>query len=296
MVEMKERAERLNEILESRGSEFYLKFTEIWKNNEMLESYMIVPVDESWNCSPMVYRDTWYNDSDDAVVDFLVDVFCKNRFRFDLNIVKDPDFIRANIYPRLVSANSNIELLKKKDIAFVPFLDLLVLFYIDVSTVFRIGDEQGDYSVQLSYNLLHSSGISLDDAFSWAIDNASAKVIVKSMNDVLQDMAVQMEVSLDDILDGNIPMYVVSNESQHYGAVSILCADAIAQIRCVVGNHFVILPSSIHECIVLPFPEDGNIDELRDMVRCVNDTDVIPQEVLSYSLYSCDEAGHLYQL
>lgn len=293
MVEMKEREKRLNEILESRGSEFYLKFTEMWKNNEMLEGYMLVAVDESWNCSPMVYRDEWYNDSDDVVVDFLVDFFRENRFRFDLNIVKDPAFIRANIYPRLVFASSNIELLKKKDIVFVPFLDLLVLFYLDLSSVFGQSDV---YSVQLTYSLLHSTDISLDDAFSWAIDNASAKVTVDSMNDVLQEIAGLMELSPDDIIAEEIPMYVVSNESRHHGAVSILCPDAIAQIRRVVGNHFVILPSSIHECIVLPFPGDGNIDRLRDMVSFVNNTDVMPQEILSYSLYSCDEAGHLYQL
>ena len=51
------------------------------------------------------------------------------------------------------------------------------------------------------------------------------------------------------------------------------------------GHDLYILPSSVHEVILLPDIGIPSATELRNMVREVNDTQVAPEEVLSYSLY-----------
>ena len=56
-----------------------------------------------------------------------------------------------------------------------------------------------------------------------------------------------------------------------------------------IGVHeFVLIPSSIHECLFLPDDEGADVDTLRMMVREVNETQVAPEEVLSDSVYRYD--------
>ena len=51
-----------------------------------------------------------------------------------------------------------------------------------------------------------------------------------------------------------------------------------------------ILPSSIHEVLAIAM---GDPDELRQLVCEVNDTQVVPQERLSYNVYKYERGGEL---
>jgi hypothetical protein len=52
------------------------------------------------------------------------------------------------------------------------------------------------------------------------------------------------------------------------------------------GKDLMILPSSIHEVLLIPAKDDEmNADELRQMVREVNDTQLALNEILSYHVY-----------
>lgn len=52
-----------------------------------------------------------------------------------------------------------------------------------------------------------------------------------------------------------------------------------------------IIPSSIHECLILPEQEDICGDDLKKLVRTVNDTEVADDEILSYNIYKYSRAG-----
>ena len=52
-----------------------------------------------------------------------------------------------------------------------------------------------------------------------------------------------------------------------------------------IGDGFIVLPSSLHETIVLPSREEAEYKRLADMVREVNDTQVDAEERLSYHVY-----------
>ena len=52
-----------------------------------------------------------------------------------------------------------------------------------------------------------------------------------------------------------------------------------------VGDRFIVLPSSLHETIVLPLKDETEYEWLAKMVREVNDTQVDVEERLSYHVY-----------
>ena len=87
---------------------------------------------------------------------------------------------------------------------------------------------------------------------------------------------------LEDISDPLTPMYVVTNKERWYGAAAILKAKN--KLREIFPEGYIIIPSSIHEVIIVPGSE-ADIDAVSDMVRAVNSSTVEPWEVLGHRAY-----------
>lgn len=158
--------------------------------------------------------------------------------------------------------------------------DLQYIYRIDVS------DLAGDGSIQLKKEHIERVGLSEDELFNAAYVNTQEK-----RPGVITDLC--------DFMDGMpIPagfMYVVSNEKMLHGAVVITYPDIQRKIAQELGDDYVIIPSSIHECIVLRVPEGFDNDCINAMVREVNATVVQPQERLSDHIYKV-ENGRLVSI
>jgi hypothetical protein len=84
-------------------------------------------------------------------------------------------------------------------------------------------------------------------------------------------------------------MYVVSNTLRQFGAYFITDREALMEIASKINeDRFFILPSSIHEMIVVPESQVQDVDSLVAMVKEVNATQVAPDEVLADNVYSFD--------
>ena len=80
-------------------------------------------------------------------------------------------------------------------------------------------------------------------------------------------------------------MYILTNRCKRFGAAEMLDKNTLRMIAGQVGDGFIVLPSSVHETIVLP-PKDGSeYKTLAEMVRDINDTEVDADERLSYHVY-----------
>lgn len=128
---------------------------------------------------------------------------------------------------------------------------------------------------------------------------------MKSLEDVLKDLLKeQMEKSgirlneeaWDKLLDSHrsqtkekefiqSKVYVLTNRYNTWGASAILYPEVLKTIAQKLGGDLLILPSSIHEVL---FMRRENIPEyhvLAEVVKEVNKKEVLPEEVLSDSLY-----------
>ena len=69
------------------------------------------------------------------------------------------------------------------------------------------------------------------------------------------------------------------------GAACILYPDVLRECSRKIGGDLLILPSSIHEVILMPDHGNGNRAELREMVEEINQTQLEAEEVLSGQVY-----------
>ncbi len=97
------------------------------------------------------------------------------------------------------------------------------------------------------------------------------------------------EITSLEIVDAEwkIPMRILSNQKKCNGAACILYPGVLEELAGKRGNLFII-PSSIHETILLPDDETILAGDLKKMIHEVNTTQVSPDEVLSDSLYYYD--------
>ena len=80
-------------------------------------------------------------------------------------------------------------------------------------------------------------------------------------------------------------MYVVTNQTRNLGAAVMLYPDTWEKVAALIGEDFYILPSSIHELILLPDKVDYERKELDELVRQVNNQCVEAEDFLSDHAY-----------
>lgn len=92
-------------------------------------------------------------------------------------------------------------------------------------------------------------------------------------------------------------LYVLSNENGIYGAASMVCPGVMEKVSLLFPEGFYILPSSIHETLIVPKNANLPPQVLGRMVREVNRCEVPREDVLSDRVYEYDrEKGKIRQV
>ena len=83
----------------------------------------------------------------------------------------------------------------------------------------------------------------------------------------------------------NAPIYVLSNIERYYGAVCMYYPGLMKMISEELESDLYIIPSSVHECLLLPTDYFGECFFIKDMVHQVNRSELERSEILSDSVY-----------
>lgn len=141
----------------------------------------------------------------------------------------------------------------------------------------------------------NNEGHSKAEVLMTALRNAS-KINPPKFSDMMGAMFGGGNNLLDDEdyeWDNDGSMFVLTNESGIFGASALFYPGVIDRISEILGVGFYILPSSVHEVIILPDVGNHNADDLKQMVMQANRTVVEPKDVLSdnvwYYNYNFDE-------
>ena len=86
-------------------------------------------------------------------------------------------------------------------------------------------------------------------------------------------------------------MYVLSNKFRNYGAACIAYPNVLEMIGQILKKDYYILPSSVHEVIIVPYSEIYVCSKLDEMVREINSTQVEEEDVLSNHVYLYDRVS-----
>ena len=283
-------------ILEDDGIHAYVDVKKVLKNNG--KTYLGLSIqEEEKNISPTIYIDEFVKRYPDQmqlmnhiqdVADWVIDAFMKARKEeavFDISDFMDWNIAKTKICFKVVSFERNEELLK--DVPYQKAEDLAKVYY------FWVGEfNEGSGSILIHNNHLEIWGITAAELDRVA-NNNTPKLLpesVQGMSEVLAELMGADAAELMGIAQEEEQMYVCSNATKVFGASALFYPGVLEKFRDEHGDFF-ILPSSIHEALLISKKEAPDVDTLRQMVREVNDTQVDVEERLSYSVYEYTEDG-----
>lgn len=192
----------------------------------------------------------------------------------------DKDFILNNVIVQLVSRKGNEELLN-----LCPYNELLDLAYV-YRVVFCNEDTQ--ISSLITWGICNRFGINQEELHVKGLANIRSKGGEPHLEDfgsLMGRLMGQKEMGFD--LGPLDSMYLLTNTACHYGAYLLGDRSALSYAHDIINDDFYILPSSIHELLLLPVAW-GAADDLKEVVKEVNNTTVSPGDRLSYEVYLYD--------
>lgn len=298
--------------LKERLGENYTVFAHSVKKNNGIELTGIVISRTGCNTSPTFYIDGIYHEdiTDEEVkkeAERIYDQFQKAEIKEDLDFSDFLDYqkVKEKVAVKLINAKKNKELLT--EIPHKLFYDLALVVYYPVQEV----PFEGKASVLIYHTHRKQWGIDEEELLKEAIGNTprlfpgkiesmdhvmkqifSAELGKNYNNEELCKLGISEEEWADILmLSGRkngkrtIPMYVLSNRQKLYGAVCMLYPDLLKNFAEKIGQDCYILPSSIHEVILVPANAASGGEELREIVTDINRTQVAEEEVLADSVY-----------
>lgn len=269
------------------------EITEVTKNNGVVLKGLALKEDDS-SISPTVYLERYYDAyeggrSIESIGEEIIEVYHKGNLGefFDVTDFLDFEKAKKRIVYKLVNYEKNKVLLKQ--IPHKPFLDMAVVYY------YLLENEQLDNATILIYNNhLESWNTTAKEIDEIAAHNTPLllKEDLHSITEVLyQIMKKRNEeeaaklLELENEEEGDPVMYVLSNRNKIFGAAAILYSGVLKAFSDKLKKDLFILPSSVHEVILIPKDETMEWEKLQEMVQEVNSTQVEDVEVLSDSVY-----------
>ncbi len=237
----------------------------------------------------------------------------KSASEIDVSFFQDPARVKKRIFPRLVNWEKNREILSR--IPHRRFHDLAIVYYCvleksrfgDASILIR--EEHRDMWNMKEQELYAAGRENLYRSLPW---------IFVSMEEMLVSLLSEKEIGLPgggdlfgEKLPGGgdgytfrsaagvlaeqradpVPMYILTNRPKSFGAIWMTEESALSAVGDRLGEDFYVLPSSVHECIILPRSATKESHHLRRMVADINCSQVAPEEVLSDSIYLYGRGG-----
>ncbi len=280
-----------------------IRLREVAKNNTIQVGLLIVPEFEQYfSISPLIYLNSFYQlyqdkekDLDETVKEVadcylqyidLAPVFATEDI-MNYEVVKD------YIYPKIISREGNEAFLRDK--VFRPLEDLAILYYINITELNKTDPSSGLETITFQTDLASRYGISEQELYEQAMKNQFEKGYqIYTMNEIIKDLYRSAQVEgmpiPEEMIEGDvdeIPTWVITNKERMFGAAAMCNPKMLQRIAEELHQEeFYILPSSIHEMIVLPTDKEPGL--LKEIVQQVNATEVQPEDRLSDNLYIYD--------
>lgn len=241
--------------------------------------------------TPTVYADGYYSAyerGEESISEIAQEIFDK----YEESKAKDTDFYetvtdwekaREKVVFRLLNKAANKGMLEG-----CPHREVmgdLVVFYALVAQVNgKIGTSV------INNDMMESLGVTEEDLYHAAMESAPEimPADINSIGDVVGAMLTGCNPDAPDNL------YVVTNKERMYGAGTILYPGMLKSLAERFGGDLIILPSSVHEVLVIPDSHDHDPEEFSMMVREVNASCVADDELLSDHVYKyCRATGEI---
>jgi hypothetical protein len=288
-------------LREVMGAEYEIAFREVTKNNGVRLHGIIITGKES-NVSPTVYIDELYEEHEDgrAFGDIIYDILCvyrKNAREINMDMEFFTQFARAKsrILYKLIHRESNREMLA--EIPYVEWNDLAIVFYyafedacFGKATILIKNSHLAmwEIDVPVLYETAKANMLRMRPEEMMPVRQLIQEFVEQKHCHDRREVRIEMPKGADVAMERNSAMYVLSNCDRIFGASALLYSSSMKKLAGELNKNLIILPSSVHEVILVPDDGITGKEFYTDMVKEVNDAQVEPEERLSYNVYYYD--------
>lgn len=300
-----------NNLQERLGAEVTVETINVPKNNGVVMQGIAIrrPGEK---VVPTIYMEQFYadylegRDLEDILEDFLDIYEEQGVFQTpDVDFYKDYEKVKTRLALKLVGREKNREMLA--EMPHRDFLDMAVIFYCLVDS-----PAAGTAAILIKNAHMKNWAVSEEQLYEDALINAERMLpgTIRTMEELLSRIVLEDEIPLWDWKQndqedfpklegvpgkngqpGEIPLLILTNSRRYLGASCILYRGLLARFAKKTGENFFILPSSVHEVILLPESKVKSSKNLLRMVVEVNRTQLAPEEVLSDAVYYYDRVS-----
>lgn len=212
--------------------------------------------------------------------------------------LNDVEWVKNHMIMQFINTERNKELLKT-----LPHREFL-----DLSIIYRIIFEapmEGMSSI-IKNKMAENYNLSEEDLYQIAYENTrkiSEPILLPSSRMCFEMFINEHDEIPDELLSllkqqdvNEKEMYVMTNKSKCYAAAGILYDDILSELADKFESDLYVMPSSIHDMMVVSAKEYYDTEILFDMVKSANEESVALEEQLSNQVYHYSRETHTFSI
>ena len=281
----------ITEEINDRGLEdISLKFTTVDSPDGVTDRLMVSVGDSKMSMAFRlndIFKDVQNGESMDDAVYKMVNTIeanvsvIKTKEQDVKSCVTDYEKVKDNTYLRLIPGDSPI--LKDTPHRMVEDMALVVNIHLET-----FSDENGRSCVVVSKPLMDMYGIDEKQLFADAEKNSleNEPMVFTPLGDMIKSL-IESD-NLPNPEDMGIVTYIAPNKSGFQGAAVAGYPGFAEKAAETIGGSFYMLPSSVHEFILIKDDGTPKAKDLNAMIKNVNETVLEPRDILSAQCYHYD--------
>lgn len=268
-------------LQEKMGDAYEIRVIRVTKNNDVELTGVAITTQED-SVFPTIYLEGLYEEyeqgeSIDSLTGRIINCHEEQSMALDLDMdfFHDYNSVKNRIFYKLVSFEGNRKFLQ--DAPHLRWHDLAIVFY---------------YALEDEVMAGASITIKRQHMMMWKQNAESLyRVAKRNTRRDMPELLVSIRELVEDVTgitvqgEDDLPLYVLTNADKRFGAAAMLYSERMEELAGKFDCDLLILPSSVHEVLLLPDDHCQGYDFYRQMVGEVNKTQVEAEEVLSYGLY-----------
>ncbi len=259
------------------------------KNNGTVRKGITL-TEQDINISPTIYLEEYYRQfqsgsSLEHITSDILRLYHEVRFQKSWGEEKINDYshVKEKIIYRLVNYEANGKMLR--NVPHISYLDLAIVFCVLLEVT-----KYGTATMAVRNEHLDMWGVQKEELYRQASINTSRLLPDDfcAMSAVIEELTKEPSEQQISFEEQEEDMYVLSHRIHSYGAAAILYKERMEGIGMYLKSNYYVLPSSVHEVIVIPERAAVKKEDLSAMVAEINRTQVEAEEVLSDRAYYYD--------
>lgn len=289
MMHYREYKEFILDYLQKQlGGDAELSVIEVTRMNDSRKEAVLAD-DRRGGLSPVFYLDGMYAEyrktgDPYAGAERCIAEFSGEKPVKDTSLLMDWEYIRPRAGIRLAGMERNREYLK--NMVYTEMLDLAVLFVVVLKQ-----EREEEISMPVTKELMKRCGFSREELYDAVENNLQKEYFsVWSMKEIIHGLSKELGGEMCEIGIPGKDIYVATNEHRLFGARVMCRKDVLRSFAGGLGRNLYILPSSVHELILLRDEGKMDINHMKETVRWVNGNAEImkDEDILSDSVYYFD--------